>query len=345
MRSYLSIFRFNPNQNDFPATTHLHHDILVPRRRESDKVSKARGSPLEVAATIARVARDERAVDAVDAPAARCIGASVVGAVEDRELVLEDADERVQRVPSIGVHVAVRDFGNLVLVVEVERVEAVSFRQPGLDATGTRVRRRLRALLPRVRPGLARVDPGRHVRRPNASDRGAPEMLGGRERGQGLHAVGEEGRGEERGGGGARGLEGSRTIEESCRRRHLFDCRVPQDVFRNKINNPGPEDMASRLTLFHVKGFRSSRALWLLRELELAYTSSSSLPASASAPTLLSAASALPAELRVLEFDDPDRFRAEKPRALMEANPNGKVCCCCCRCCCCCCCCCCWTEV
>ena len=91
--------------------------------------------------------------------------------------------------------------------------------------------------------------------------------------------------------------------------------------------------MTSRLTLFHVKGFRSSRVLWLLKELEVAYKGDATRAAATTmtdvAPTLLSKASTasegLGAELRVLQFDDPSRFREEKPHALLRSNPNGKV--------------------
>jgi len=65
------------------------------------------------------------------------------------------------------------------------------------------------------------------------------------------------------------------------------------------------------LHLYHIPGFRSTRALWLFLELEQALRKS---PGSFNLP-----------KLYVHEFKDVAAFRQSKPEWYLEYNPNGKV--------------------
>ena len=59
------------------------------------------------------------------------------------------------------------------------------------------------------------------------------------------------------------------------------------------------------IKIFHIPGFRSTRAVWMFYELKQIYGSKM--------PEL---------EIRLL---DPETIRTDKPADLLEANPNGKI--------------------
>ena len=61
------------------------------------------------------------------------------------------------------------------------------------------------------------------------------------------------------------------------------------------------------MKLYHVLGFRSSKVVWLYKELRLLYPSTTALP---------------PLNVHTLEAES---FRREKPAWFLKINPNGKV--------------------
>ena len=65
-----------------------------------------------------------------------------------------------------------------------------------------------------------------------------------------------------------------------------------------------------KLVLYHVPGFRSSRALWMYLELEAVYGDRKQ---SRTIPQM---------EIQRLQ---PDEFRTNKKESFLKLNPNGKV--------------------